>query len=272
MYFHPRDQQTLLWGRWGGDASRLWQKCSRMRYDMASVIFSEYRTTVEKGGESWADGSGFLLTAPSDPRPSITRDQITALFAITADGMPAVKQRRASISDAGPALSHRWHCRWDGSVSGEYVNDTTGQSGVASRASSSIQLSATGRLLDITYMCYEFRTPLFPAQLLQARQSDLSVTSIPPSVNRWRHNEYSCCSHPLLFVPASYTPVVKVRLVVWRSDLTGQGDRVWRSGNYEVLSILYNSSPIRPTALTGGYEVVSSLSQCFAVFVRIYTL
>ena len=96
-------------------------------------------------------------------------------------------------------------------------------SNAAAAASSSIQLSATGRHLDITYMCYEFRTPLFPAQLLQARQSDLSVTSIPQSVNRWRHNEFSCCSHPLLFVPASHTPVVKVRLVVWRSDLTGQG-------------------------------------------------
>ena len=71
--------------------------------------------------------------------------------------------------------------------------------------SSSIQLSATGRLLDITYMCYEFRTPLFPAQLLQGRQSDLSVTSIPQSVNRWRHNEYSWCTHPLLFVQASHT-------------------------------------------------------------------
>ena len=91
--------------------------------------------------------------------------------------------------------------------------------------SSSIQLSATGRLLDITYMCYEFRTPLFPAQLLQARQSDLSVTSIPQSVNRWRHNEYSWCSHPLHFVQALHTPVVKVWLVVWRSDLTGQGAR-----------------------------------------------
>ena len=90
-------------------------------------------------------------------------------------------------------------------------------------SSSSIKLSATGRLLDITYMCYEYRTPLFPTQLLQARQSDLSVTSIPQSVNRWRHNEYSWCSHPLHFVQASNTPVVKVRLVVWRSDLTGQG-------------------------------------------------
>ena len=77
--------------------------------------------------------------------------------------------------------------------------------------------------LDITYMCYEFRTLLFPAQLLQARQSDLNVTSTQQSVSRWRHNEYSCCSHPLLFVQASHTPVVKVRLVVWRSDLTGQG-------------------------------------------------
>ena len=92
-----------------------------------------------------------------------------------------------------------------------------------SAASSSIQLSATGRLLDITYMCYVFRTPLFPAQLLLARQSDLSVTSIPQSVSRWRHNEYSWCSHPLHFVQALHTPVVKVRLVVWRSDLTGQG-------------------------------------------------
>ena len=91
----------------------------------------------------------------------------------------------------------------------------------------SIKLSATGRLLDITYMCYEYRTPLFPGQLLQARQSDLSVTSIPQSVNRWRHNEYSWCSHPLHFVQASNTPAVKVRLVVWRSDLTGQGVRNW---------------------------------------------
>ena len=91
-------------------------------------------------------------------------------------------------------------------------------------SSSTIQLSAAGRLLDITYMCYEFRTPLFPAQLLQARQSDLSVTSIPQSVNQWRHNEYSWFSHPLHFIQASHTPVVKVRLVVWRSDLTGQGD------------------------------------------------
>ena len=53
-----------------------------------------------------------------------------------------------------------------------------------SLSSSSIQLSATGRLLDITYMCYVFRTPLFPAQLLLARQFDLSVTSIPQSVSR----------------------------------------------------------------------------------------
>ena len=72
-------------------------------------------------------------------------------------------------------------------------------------------------------MCYVFRTPLFPAQLLLARQFDLSVTSIPQSVSRWRHNEYSWCSHPLHFVQALNTPVVKVRLVVWRSDLTGQG-------------------------------------------------
>ena len=62
--------------------------------------------------------------------------------------------------------------------------------------SSSIQLSATRRLLNIRYMCYEFRTPLLPGQLKQLRQSDLSVTSTLQSVNRSRHNEYSCCSHP----------------------------------------------------------------------------
>ena len=37
--------------------------------------------------------------------------------------------------------------------------------------------------LDITYMCYEFRIPLFPGQLMQARLSDLSVTSTQQSVN-----------------------------------------------------------------------------------------
>ena len=77
--------------------------------------------------------------------------------------------------------------------------------------------------LDITYMCYEFRTPLFPGQLLQARQSELSVTSTQQSVNRWRHNEYSCCSHPLLFVQASHTPVVS-SLTVWPY---GAGCRKW---------------------------------------------
>ena len=107
-----------------------------------------------------------------------------------------------------------------------YNKSCTEPGGSRRLASSSIQLSATGRLLDITYMCYVFRTPLFPAQLLLARQFDLSVTSIPQSVSRWRHNEYSWCSHPLHFVQALHTPVVKVRLVVWRSDLTGQGGRL----------------------------------------------
>ena len=45
---------------------------------------------------------------------------------------------------------------------------------------SPMQLSAAGRLLDITRL----------------RQSALSVTSTLQSVNRWRHNEYSCCSNP----------------------------------------------------------------------------
>ena len=37
---------------------------------------------------------------------------------------------------------------------------------------------------------------LLPGQLRQLRRSGLSVTSTLQSVNRWRHNEYSCCSHP----------------------------------------------------------------------------
>ena len=55
-------------------------------------------------------------------------------------------------------------------------------------SSSSIQLSATGRLLGIMYMCYEFITPLLPGQFKQPKQSDLSVTSPLQSVNRWRYN------------------------------------------------------------------------------------
>ena len=50
--------------------------------------------------------------------------------------------------------------------------------------SSSIQLSATGRLLDITHMCNEYRTPLLPGQLRQPRQYDLRVTSTLQPVNR----------------------------------------------------------------------------------------
>ena len=57
-----------------------------------------------------------------------------------------------------------------------------------------------------------YRTPLLPGQLRQPRQSDLSVTSTLQSVNRWRHNEYSSCSH------LWGTPIVKVGPVVWWSD------------------------------------------------------
>ena len=95
--------------------------------------------------------------------------------------------------------------------------------GVGPMSSSSIQLSATGRLLDNTSMCYEFRTPLLPGPFRQPKQSDLSVTSTLQSVNRWRHNEYSCCPHPLPLVQLWGASVVKVRLVVWRSDLIGEG-------------------------------------------------
>ena len=77
-------------------------------------------------------------------------------------------------------------------------------------------------------VCYR-QTPWYHVYVLWVQNppsslpNSWSVTSIPQSVNRWRHNEYSWCSHPLHFVQASRTPVVKVRLVVWRSDLTGQG-------------------------------------------------
>ena len=87
---------------------------------------------------------------------------------------------------------------------------------VRSSPSSSIQLSATGRLLDITYMCYEFRTPLLPGQLTQPKRYELSVTS---TLQSWIFMLLA----PLLFVQASHTPVVKVRPVVWWSDLMGQG-------------------------------------------------
>ena len=130
-------------------------------------------------------------------------------FLVLADGAVSYWLNQWRLRHISPCLSN---------------NDSVKIMGRSPDASSSIKFSATGRLLEITYMCYEYRTLLFPAQLLHARQSDMSVTSIPQSVNRRRHNEHSWCSHPLHFVQASNTPVVKVRLVVWRSDLTGQGD------------------------------------------------
>ena len=65
-----------------------------------------------------------------------------------------------------------------------------------------------------------------PSSLANSCRPD-NLTSTLQSVNRWRHNEYSCCSHSLLFVQASHTPVVKVRLVVWWSDLRGKGVTVY---------------------------------------------
>ena len=88
-------------------------------------------------------------------------------------------------------------------------------------ASSFIQLSATGRLLDITLMCYEYRTPLLPCQLRQPRQSDLSVTSTLQSVNWWHHDEYSCCSHPSRFYSCG-AHLLSRSDKVWWSDLIGQ--------------------------------------------------
>ena len=62
--------------------------------------------------------------------------------------------------------------------------------------------------LDNPYMCYVFRTPLLPpppwpihSWFWRPKQSDPSVTSTLQSVNRWRHNEYSCCSHPSFSYP-----------------------------------------------------------------------
>ena len=62
--------------------------------------------------------------------------------------------------------------------------------------------------LDNPYMCYVFRTPLLPpppwpihSWFRRPKQFDLSVTSTLQSVNRWRHNEYSCCSHPSFSYP-----------------------------------------------------------------------
>ena len=60
--------------------------------------------------------------------------------------------------------------------------------------SSSIKLSATDRLLDITHTT----TPA-PSSLANSDNPD-KLTRVWPStlqtVSRWRHNEYSCCSHP----------------------------------------------------------------------------
>ena len=62
--------------------------------------------------------------------------------------------------------------------------------------------------LDNPYLCYVFRTPLLPpppwpihSWFRRPKQSDLSLTSTLQSVNRWRHNEYSCCSHPSFSYP-----------------------------------------------------------------------
>ena len=76
-----------------------------------------------------------------------------------------------------------------------------------SYTSSSINLSATGGLIDITLMCYEYTTPPPPPPLWPTQTNQTSwpepravVHSAKPStlqtVNRWRHNEYSCCLHP----------------------------------------------------------------------------
>ena len=61
--------------------------------------------------------------------------------------------------------------------------------------SASIKVSATGRLLDITYMCYDYTTPSSLANSDNPDKMTCSVTFHLLSVNRWRHNEYSCCSH-----------------------------------------------------------------------------
>ena len=101
-------------------------------------------------------------------------------------------------------------------------------------SSSCIQLSAIARLLYITHMCYEYRTPLLPGQLRQPRRSDLSVTSTLQSVNQW-HNEYSCCSHPSRWYncKAHLLP----RSDQWSAWQTWRGKVDWL-GSYQINLIL----------------------------------
>ena len=89
--------------------------------------------------------------------------------------------------------------------------------------------------LDNPYMCYEFRTPTPPpppssslanSQLIQAAQTIRPECDLHAAVSKpvTSYRIFMLLA-PLIFVPASHTPVVKVRLVVWRSDLIRQGGR-----------------------------------------------
>ena len=66
----------------------------------------------------------------------------------------------------------------------------------------------------LAYVRSRLHDPLLPGQLRQPRQV---LPSTLRSVNRWRHNEYSCCSH--LSNRTAPLTVDKVRLVVWLADL-----------------------------------------------------
>ena len=137
-------------------------------------------------------------------------------------------------------------------------------------ASSSIQLSATGRLPGYhIYVLWVQNPPLpWPTHAGQTTwpECDLHTTVS----NRWPHNEYSCCSHPLLFVQASHTPVVKVRLVVWRSDLTGQGGkRLW---HYYVGLKRNMREPMKKSLWFEQIQVISNRGISKYFFVSYYSL
>ena len=101
------------------------------------------------------------------------------------------------------------------------------------RSSSSIQLSATGRTL-ITRICAMSSEPPPPSsslansQLIQAAQTIWPECDLHAAVSKQVTSQWIfMLLAPLIFVPASHTPVVKVRLVVWRSDLIRQGGDRW---------------------------------------------
>ena len=73
--------------------------------------------------------------------------------------------------------------------------------------SSSIQLSATVRHLDITYMCYELRTPLLSGQFRQPKQSDLHTTVSKPVTVR---PDRARCIYPCDIISTTKTAFIYI--------------------------------------------------------------